>query len=256
MKQIGARVISKREAMPGVYLIWLEAEQLAAEAKPGQFVMVTCGGDNPLPRPLSIHQARGDTIALLFRVIGKGTQWLSLSQPGDRLNVFGPLGNRFSLSPGSKNILLVAGGLGIAPLYSLAEHTLRIGLSVTVLYGTADARRYPVPPEARLVAATEDGSIGYKGLVTEVLPEFAAHADQVFACGPLPMYRAMSRMEALKEKPVQVSLEVVMGCGRGVCYGCTIQTQSGAKKVCEQGPVFEMGDILWEGLTVPQTGRA
>ena len=87
-----------------------------------------------------------------------------------------------------------------------------------------------------------------KGVVTDLLPDFAGRADQIFACGPLPMYRAMARMPSLKNKSVQVSLEVVMGCGRGVCYGCTIRTRSGLKKVCEDGPVFDMDDILWEEL--------
>ncbi|MFC1991186.1 dihydroorotate dehydrogenase electron transfer subunit [Chloroflexota bacterium] len=248
MKQVIAKVISSHEVMPGAYLIWLEAPSIASEARPGQFVMVNCGEDTLLPRPLSIHHRDGDKIALLSRVAGKGTQRLSEQKNGDSINLFGPLGNGFSLSPDSKNILLVAGGIGIAPLYYLAQEASKRGVSVTLLYGTPDKSRYPLPAEIKEIKATDDGSVGYHGLVTDLIPKHATQADQVFACGPVGMYRAMAQMPELKNKPVQVSLEIGMACGRGICYGCTIKTRQGLRRVCEDGPVFNLDDILWDEL--------
>ncbi|MFC1988260.1 dihydroorotate dehydrogenase electron transfer subunit [Chloroflexota bacterium] len=248
MKQITAEVLSNYEVMPGVYLIWLKAPEIASAAKPGQFVMVNCGEDTLLPRPLSIHQCEGDKIALLSRITGKGTQWLSQCETGDIVHLFGTLGNGFSVSPDSSNLLLVAGGIGIAPLHFLAKQLKKKKHSVTFLYGTADKERYPILDNSKVVVATEDGSVGYKGRVSELIPGYMEWADQIFACGPLPMYRTMSRMPELKNKPVQVSLEVRMGCGRGICYGCTIKTKQGLKMVCEDGPIFDMEDILWDEL--------
>ncbi len=256
MKQVVATVISKSEVMPGVYLIWLESPRIAAVAKPGQFVMVRCGeGDElPLPRPLSIHQRDGDRIALLFAVVGKGTEWLSQRKAGGNIDLFGPLGNGFSIQSRAKNLLLVAGGMGLAPLCFLAQQAVRETRSVTVLLGAATGPLYTECPEnllpsgIKLVAATEDGTVGYHGRVTDLIPEHVNQADQVFACGPLPMYKAMGQMPELKDKPVQISLEVGMGCGRGLCYGCTIKTKQGLKKVCQDGPVFNLDDILWDEL--------
>lgn len=255
MKQIDASVISNREALPGVFLLWLDAKQIAAEAKPGQFVMVGCGGDTILPRPFSIHQIDSSKVALLIAAVGKGSEWLSKRQVGDSVNIFGPLGNGFSISVGSKNLLLVAGGIGISPLLFLADRARSEGYSVKGIRG-ANAASQLLPneflPQYQMVwpaATTLVGDKGtIKGLVTDILPEYVKKTDQIFACGPLPMYRTMSKMKALKNKSVQVSLEIVMGCGRGVCYGCTIKTKTGLKKVCEDGPVFEMKDIIWDEL--------
>ena len=236
--------------MPGVYLIWLKSPEVASEAKPGQFVMVRCGEDTLLRRPLSIHQRDGDKIALLFTVVGKGTRWFSQQQTGDIVDILGPLGNGFSIDPASNNLLLVAGGNGIAPLYFLAQEALRKRCSVTLLYGTADRKRCSIPPQIELVSATEDGTVGHRGKVTDLLPRYIDRADQVFACGPLPMYKTMAKMPELKDRPVQLSLEVRMGCGLGVCYGCTVKTKKGLNQVCKDGPVFDLDNILWDELNL------
>jgi dihydroorotate dehydrogenase electron transfer subunit len=257
MKQLKAPVISSIEALPGTYLMWLEAPGIAETARPGQFAMIECGGDTVLPRPLSIHRVDGRQLALLFNVVGKGTRRLSQMKKGDTLNIFGPLGNGYTINPKSKNILLVAGGMGIAPLYFLAETAAGEGKKVTVING-ARSRDYllPVslpqrlfnagvqPASVNVVYATEDGSEGFKGLATQLIPHYIEGIDQVFACGPAAMYDSMARMPELKGKSVQLSLEIMMGCGVGVCYGCTIKTKSGLKQVCKDGPVFEMGFIL------------
>ena len=252
MIQVVASVTANTEVMPGVYLIWLESPQIASTAQPGQFVMVGCGEESLLRRPLSIHQPGKAKLALLFTVVGKGTHWLAQCQAGDTVDLLGPLGNGYSIHPDSHNLLLVAGGIGIAPLCFLAQEALNQGCSVTLLLGAPTATQlYPgdlLPPEIELVIATEDGTTGKKGMITDLLPDFARRADQTFACGPSSMYRAMATQgqQLLEAKSVQVSLEVRMGCGLGICYGCTLRTKRGLKQVCRDGPVFELNDILWD----------
>jgi dihydroorotate dehydrogenase electron transfer subunit len=249
-------IVSKHEVTPGVHLIWLESPQIASNAKPGQFVMVHCGEETILRRPLSIHQLTDENrkakLALLFTVFGKGTHWLSQRHVRDTLDLFGPLGNGFSIHSDSHNLLLVAGGIGITPLCFLAQKALSQGCSVTLLLGASTAKQlYPksfLPSEVKLVISTEDGTSGKKGMITDILPDFADRADQVFACGPIAMYRTMAAQQQLKTKSVQTSLEVRMGCGLGVCYGCTVKTKSGIKQVCKDGPVFDLNDILWDEL--------
>jgi dihydroorotate dehydrogenase electron transfer subunit len=234
--------------MPGVFLTWLKSPQIASVAQPGQFVMVCCGEDTLLRRPFSIHQVDDgrNSIALLFQVVGHGTSWLAQCQPGDKIDLLGPLGNGFSINPASSNLLLLAGGIGIAPLYFFAQEALKGKYSVMLLYGTADSKRLSITPEIRLVSATEDGTVGYRGMIIDLIPKYIDWADQVFACGPSLMYRATVKMTELKGKPVQISLEVRMGCGLGVCYGCTVKTKGGLKQVCKDGPVFELNDIIWD----------
>ena len=248
VNQVSSQIISSNEVMPGVFLIWLESPQIASVAQPGQFIMVNCGEDTLLRRPFSIHQVdnKKSSLALLFQVVGKGTDWLSKRQPNDIIDLLGPLGNGFSIYPTPRNLLLVGGGIGIAPLYFLAHEALREKHSVKLLYGTADSKRLSISPNIELVSATEDGTVGYRGMVTDLLPEHIDWADQVFACGPSSMYRAMAKMPELKDKPVQISLEVRMGCGLGVCYGCTVKTKKGLKQVCKDGPIFKLSDILWD----------
>jgi dihydroorotate dehydrogenase electron transfer subunit len=252
MRQVVAPVISNTEVMPDTHLLWLQAPEITKVAQPGQFVMVRCG-DSPdllLRRPFSIHRvAHGGQIALLFNIVGRGTEWLSQCQKGDSLDLLGPLGKSFSLPSGSRRLLLVAGGIGIAPLVFLAEKGLNQGGSVTLLMGASNASLlYPrslLPPSIDLVTATEDGSEGRRGMVTELISDFINQADQVFACGPASMYQSMAAQSCLKGRPVQISLEVRMGCGLGACYGCTIKTKKGLQQVCRDGPVFELADILW-----------
>jgi len=242
--------------MPGIHLIWLESPYQIT-AKPGQFVMVRCGEESLLRRPLSIHQLvrqnKKAKLALLFKVVGKGTYWLSQRQAGDTIDLLGPLGNGYLIYPTSHNLLLVAGGIGIAPLRFLAQEAHKKH-SVRLLLGASTAAQlYPghlLPPQIELVIATEDGTAGKKGLISDLLPDFTGGADQVFACGPTSMYRtiAVKNQQLSEPKPTQVSLEVRMGCGLGVCYGCTLKTKSELKQVCKDGPVFDLKDILWGEL--------
>jgi dihydroorotate dehydrogenase electron transfer subunit len=259
MKQLKAPIVNATESINGAHLFRLEAPEIASSARPGQFVMVRCGDDTILPRPFSIHSAADNQISLLIGVVGKGTEWLSHKKKGDTLDIFGPLGNGYTLEEKSNNILLIAGGLGIAPLRFLAETAAGAGKQVTILQGarTGDALvpvttpqtlfNQGVPPATiQCVNATEDGSEGFKGLATQLIPHYLEKIDQIFACGPMSMYKTMAQMSVLKGRPVQVSLEIMMGCGTGVCYGCTIKTQKGElKQVCKDGPVFDMAEVLF-----------
>jgi dihydroorotate dehydrogenase electron transfer subunit len=252
MNQDLAPVISQRETMPGVCLLEIESSGISAEARPGQFVMVGCdsGYGRLLRRPISIHQTAKKLISLLFAVVGTGTEWLSRRRPGDQVDILGPLGNGFSLNSSSRSILLVAGGMGIAPLCFLARSALNKGLKVKLLAGAATAGQLCperlLPEGSETIICTEDGSAGVKGLVTACLQEHVPQADQILACGPVAMYRAMAGL--VGDRPTQVSLEVRMGCGLGFCYACTIRTRQGLKQVCKDGPVFEIQDVTWEEL--------
>ena len=246
-------VVEAAEVIPGVFSLWVDASELAALARPGQFFMVGCGPDSLLRRPLSLHRigrgARAGQIAFLFQVMGKGTGWLAQRWPGDTLDMLGPLGNGFSIGLEGP-VLAAAGGLGVAPLAALAEEASSMGLEVTLLLGARTAALlYPaqlVPPGVALVQATDDGSAGTKGRVTDVLPQFLAGQKQVFACGPEAMYRGMKAFAGKYPTlaSAQVSTESRMGCGTGLCLGCSVPTTGGMKRVCHEGPVFRMGELV------------
>ena len=260
MKQVTATIIANRpfsfqprqsgnRVLLGFQLIWFRCPQIE-KAKPGQFVMVRCGEECVLPRPFSIHQVNDDKIALWIAVWedGKGTRWLAQRQVGDTVELVGPLGNDYEIQPGSRKLLLLAGGVGIAPLYFLAQAAITKQYSVTLIHGASRAiNLYPekMPSGIELVMVNEEDT-GKK--VTDLLPDFVDWADQIFACGPASMYKAMATQKLLKAKSAQVSLEVRMGCGRGICYGCTVKTKGGLKQVCTDGPVFELDDVLWDEL--------
>jgi len=256
LKQIIADIVANSEVMPRVYRVEVESAEFE-DAQPGQFAMVGCGEENLLRRPMSIHQlsnkAGKSRLALLYKVVGRGTRWLSERQPGEKLDLLLPLGNGFAINPTSPNLLLLAGGIGIAPIYFLAQQAVKEGHSVRLILGAQTARQlYPqklLPPEIELVTVTEDGSAGRKGRLTDHWLEFISSADQVFACGPVAMYAAMAQqISGLDQKPVYISLEVRMGCGLGICYSCTVKTRQGLKQVCTDGPVFDLADILWGEL--------
>jgi len=282
-KQIFCSVTSNVEVIPGIHLMWIEAPDIAVAAQPGQFITVQCG-DFTLRRPFSVHQVSSREIALLFNVAGKGTLWLSQRHTSDRIDILGPLGEGFSIEPGARNLLLVAGGIGIAPLVLLMQHAAS-QYPITLIHGASTAAQLypfssagkrqsnlsPLPKGVQFIPVTEDGSMGKKGMATDILPDFLDWADQVYACGPLDMYRAMALTlnpsplkgeektivgeglvpsHNLKLRKCQVPLEVRMGCGFGACYSCTINTKKGLKRVCRDGPVFELDDIIWQEVRI------
>ncbi len=256
MKLESALVLSQEQVYQDTFLMWLSCPALAPGASPGRFLMVRCGdGFDPLlPRPMSFHRFRQQDgerqFAILYDVRGRGTAWLSTRTAGERLAVFGPLGRGYAVSPRSQNLLLVAGGLGVAALIALADQAIAGGKSVTLLQGARTAAKlYPpalLSSEVEVLSATDDGSAGHKGYVTELLPEHLSWADQLFACGPTPMFAAMAQVlrEARSRKPVQALLEERMGCGTGVCYGCAVFSRRGVRLVCKDGPRFELRQVF------------
>jgi dihydroorotate dehydrogenase electron transfer subunit len=168
-----------------------------------------------------------------FAQTGAGTRWLAERRPEEEIDLLGPLGNEFSFCSDYRNILLLAGGIGIAPLCYAAEEAIRKGRRVRLLVGARTACQICpeqlLPEGCQVVAATEDGTAGHMGMITDLLPEHLPWADQVILCGPLPMYQAVVKKYslALKNKPVQVSMETRMGCGLGICYSCTITRARG-----------------------------
>jgi dihydroorotate dehydrogenase electron transfer subunit len=233
---------------------------LIADAKPGQFVEILCRSDwssDPLlRRPFSVYSAdstRGE-MTVLVRPFGRGSGWLVEQAIGTELDVLGPLGNTFEVAPKSKNLLMVAGGVGAAPLRMLAETAIASGLNVTYLLGAMNANGLlaseHMPEEVEYVVATNDGSAGHQGFVTDLIPQYLNWADQIFSCGPEPMFRSLRRevlANRFAAKPtVQLSVERTMACGVGACLGCVVETKHGMKPSCVDGPVFDMDELVWQ----------
>jgi len=250
-----ALVLSQEQVYQDTFLMWLSCPPIATGASPGRFLMVHCADafDPLLPRPMSFHRFRlagGERqFAILYDVRGRGTAWLSERHPGDELGVFGPLGRGYAVSPRTQNLLLVAGGLGVAALVSLADEAIANGKGVTLLQGARSAGKlFPpqlLPPEVEVVSATDDGSAGHRGYVTDLLADALPWADQIFACGPNPMFAAIAAVlrDRRSRKPVQALLEEHMGCGTGVCYGCAVFTRRGVRLVCKDGPRFDLREV-------------
>jgi dihydroorotate dehydrogenase electron transfer subunit len=251
-----ATVVAQETIAYNTHLMWLDCTPVAKGATPGRFLMIHCADalDPLLPRPMSFHRFRGEgkarQFAILYDVRGRGTSWLADRKPGDELTIFGPLGHGYDLAKATNNVLLVAGGLGVAAVIALADEAIASGRAVTLLQGARSADRlFPhdlLPTDVEAVSATDDGSAGHHGLVTELLSKYLPWADQTFACGPNPMFAAMADVVkgARSRKPVQALLEEHMGCGTGVCYGCAVFTRKGVRLVCKDGPKFDLREVF------------
>jgi dihydroorotate dehydrogenase electron transfer subunit len=249
-----AEIIENRRVTADLWDIRLRAPQIARETRPGQFIHVRLGeGMDPLlRRPMSISRIGPGTVDMLVRPAGRGSRMMVEKGVGDSLDCLGPLGNGFTVHPSSRNLLMIGGGSGIGPLVALADHAVAGGLSVVLLFGFRSADRvYPsglLSPEVEYLVATDDGSMGHRGQVTDLAPDYLGWADAVYACGPRPMFLSLvdiTRRAGL-QKSVQLSLEERMACGVGACFGCVVETRRGEmKSVCEDGPVFEMRDLVW-----------
>jgi len=283
MRLVRTELVDSREILPGQWLQSFHAPALASGTRAGQFVHVRTGDLSGLVlrRPFSINTADpvSGTITIHFRTIGRGTEWFTSLRAGDAVDMLGPLGRPFEVDSRSRHLLLVAGGLGMAGVRYLADEAIRDGRQVTLLFGAASARDvYPsslLPDEVEYVIATDDGSVGHGGFVTELVPEYEAWADQAFACGPAPMLAALARLAAgrrdrlgvarlgrrrgagrtvalgstaaRRKAFLQVSMEQNMGCAVGACLGCVIMGVGGApQRVCREGPVFAAEEVAWD----------
>ncbi|SKA02161.1 dihydroorotate dehydrogenase electron transfer subunit [Selenihalanaerobacter shriftii] len=259
--QTKGKILANKQVNEQDYKLVVSVPEIIEELVPGQFLHVKCteGLDPLLRRPLSIHkydEEKGELI-ILYRVFGKGTKALSRRESGEEIDLMGPLGNGFDLFNLKERIMVVGGGIGSAPLMALIERLVELNKEVTVLIGANNQDQILCESKLKELAtelkfATVDGSYGYKGYITELLAEKLKQNeyDQIFACGPTPMLKAMEPVIEDKDIDVQVSLEARMGCGTGACLSCVckvkVQNDDGFayKKVCTDGPVFNMDEVI------------
>lgn len=217
-----------------------------AVVAPGQFVNIAIDGLY-LRRPISVCDCTDGLLTLIYKVVGEGTERMRRMQPGQQLDLLTGLGNGFRIDPALQKPLLVGGGVGVPPLYLLAKTLLAKGLPVRVVLGFNTAAEIFYADEFRalgcdVTVATADGSAGVKGFVTTAIAEQAPDFDYFYACGPLPMLKALCDQVSQEG---QLSFEERMGCGFGGCMGCSCKTRKGTKRICKEGPVLEKGEILW-----------
>jgi dihydroorotate dehydrogenase electron transfer subunit len=244
------------------------APGIAEQVRPGHFVAVGVGGPESsmlLRRAFSVYAASergvyGGTVEFVFAVHGKGTEWLARQRQGDPLDVVGPLGRPFKLPKEPVTATLVGGGYGTAPLFGLAEALRAKGCRVDFVVGAATADRLFGALEAKRMSSsvaftTDDGSHGEQGVVSDVLPEVLARtkSDLVYACGPMPMLRAVAEIAAAQGIPSQVAVEESMACGIGVCMTCVLPVRGddGVTRMvrsCVEGPVFMGEQMRWDAL--------
>jgi dihydroorotate dehydrogenase electron transfer subunit len=252
------KLIKNIEIILDYYKMILYAPDIAKLAMPGQFVNIHLSNKYEpfLRRPFSIHKVLDSKIEILYKLVGVGTKILSRKRSGDYLDIIGPLGNGFSLSSAVYS-LLVAGGIGVAPLIFLAEKLAELRaqnskVKILVLIGARTKKQILCEREFQALGcdvkiATDDGSRGFKGSVSDLLNRLLSTVDyrpsKIYACGPKQMLQEIACISKRYNVPTQVSLEEHMACGFGACLGCVIQTKNGYKRVCKDGPIFSLRDI-------------
>ena len=226
-----------------VYRMRLESPDLEQQ-KPGGFVNIRLDGLF-LRRPISVYDSEPGRLAILYKVVGKGTGQMAAMRPGETLDVLTGLGNGYDLSKSGDTPLLLGGGVGVPPLYLLAKQLIAQGKQVRAVLGFNTAEEVFGEAEFKalgcaVTVTTADGSSGVKGFVTDALPEEYSY---FYTCGPEPMLRAVYRAT---KTPGQFSFEERMGCGFGACMGCSCKTITGTKRICREGPVLEKEEIVWD----------
>lgn len=242
----------KRESIGDAYHVLTFDVPEGVDARAGQFAMVRGAewGDSPLlPRPMSYLTA-GATPSILIKVVGEGTIRMARAEPGEPFSLLGPLGNCWRPPSAGRRPLLVAGGVGVAPLLFLARDLVRAGKRPICLYGGRSRRDLPLDDElaevGELSVTTEDGSRGTRGRVTDLLPRLLEDDMEVFTCGPDRMMAAVAEMCAAHSIPCEASLETPMACGYGVCLGCPVPvTDGGYLYACTQGPCVDARRVDW-----------
>ena len=242
MQQL-CRVLENAPLTDQVWKMRLSADTSAITA-PGQFVNIRLPGLY-LRRPISICDWDEESLTLIYKVVGKGTDAMTRIKPPHRLDLLVGLGNGYDTTKSGQKPLLLGGGVGVPPLYGLCKALLREGKDVTVILGFNAKEELFYEEEfkalgAKVFVTTVDGSYGEKGFVTDVMKNL--DYTYFYTCGPGPMFRAIEKTAVTSG---QFSFEARMGCGFGACMGCSMETKSGAKRVCKDGPVFEREEILW-----------
>ena len=239
------KVISNAPLTKDVYRMVLEGDTQWI-TRPGQFVNIELEGLY-LRRPISISDWSENTITIIYKVVGRGTEQMAKMEAGVELDLLTGLGNGFDTSVASEHPLLVGGGVGVPPLYRLAKDLLAQGKKVSVVLGfnTESEIFYKEEFEALgvdLHISTADGSMGVKGFVTDAIRQAAIGFDYFYSCGPLPMLKALCDC---CEVSGELSFEERMGCGFGACMGCSCKTLAGNKRICKDGPVMKREEIIW-----------
>ena len=243
MKQSIFEIVSNDGLTQNVYKMVLCGDTSAITA-PGQFVNIQIGGLF-LRRPISVCDYDSETLTIIYKVVGKGTQAMSKMQPREKLDILTGLGNGYDMTLSGSNPVLLGGGVGVPPMYHLAKRLIAQGKSVAVILGFNTANEVFYEEEFKALGChvevtTVDGSYGTKGFVTDALPERYTY---FYTCGPEPMLKAVYR--AAKTSG-QMSFEERMGCGFGACMGCSCKTLTGYKRICKEGPVMKKEEILWD----------
>lgn len=248
-----AKVLSQKEIAPQIFDCLIETS-LAAQAKPGQFICIYPKDKSTLlPRPISICEVNEEKTALrvVYRIAGQGTEEFSGYQAGEAIEILGTLGNGFPYERAEgKRVFLMGGGIGIPPILQLAKQLqadkqIVAGYRDNKLFLKEDLEKY-----GKLFIATEDGSVGTRGNVMDAIAENALQADMIFACGPMPMLRAIKKYAEEQNIPAYISLEEHMACGVGACLGCVVKTKEidhhshvHNARICTDGPVFEAKEV-------------
>lgn len=236
---------SNRPLTEQVFKMRLRGDATAIR-RAGQFVNIAVEGLF-LRRPISVCDFTDDTLTLIYKVVGEGTARMAKMQAGERLDILTGLGNGFDADRTISKALLVGGGVGVPPLYRLTKDLVARGKEVTAVLGFNRADEIFYADEfaaagARVIIATADGSVGTKGFVTDAIRENGVKFDYFYACGPLPMLRALCDATAADG---ELSFEERMGCGFGACMGCSCKTHKGNKRICKEGPVLRKDEIIW-----------
>jgi len=255
-------IVFNEQIAERTFLMGLKAPEIASNALPGQFVMIRVGPalEPLLRRPFSIcGTLQGEILLILYKVVGRGTALMSEASKGDGMMILGPLGKGFSKPPAKSRPILVAGGIGIAPLLFLAQ-TLKERDTIFLAGYRSASEIVPFEKmdltEAHVVTATDDGSAGHHGFVTDLLkthlhPE-PESSSEVYACGPTPMLKKVAALTTVGSTPCQMSLEAYMACGLGACQGCAVKSSNPEELtyhlVCRDGPIFTVRSIDWEAL--------
>lgn len=240
------RIVENRPLTSNVYRMQVEGDTQWI-VRPGQFVNIEIEGFY-LRRPISICDYSDNTITLIYKVVGRGTEAMSHMQAGCELDMLTGLGNGFDPDVECRRPLLVGGGVGVPPLYRLAKDLIARGRKVSVVLGFNTAAEIFYADTfseagADVYVSTADGSTGVKGFVTDAIREAGIEFDYFYACGPMPMLRALSL--AYPAVQGELSFEERMGCGFGACMGCSCKTLAGNKRICKDGPVMKRDEIIW-----------
>jgi dihydroorotate dehydrogenase electron transfer subunit len=235
---VEAAITSKRRVATGMFVLSLRAPEIAASVRAGQFVNLGWSPGPLLRRPFSVYRVNGDDIELVLKAVGAGTSQLLEMENGDRVSCLGPLGHGFDLGS-NQSVVLVSGGLGVAPMALAAKEAMALGMRVTWVHGARSAAELCTESEGdEVIWATDDGSQGLTGTAVAAAPD----ADLVLACGPNRMLAAVAE----RWPNAQVAVETYMGCGTGVCLGCAVPLkQGGYDRACKEGPVYRAADIDW-----------